>query len=231
MSIWNHIKRDSAGLSLIEVVIASAIILVGVMASYALILGVQKTSSGNSDLLQAQQEARLTMESIARELREASVSRAWTDEDIDFYEPMIMFLSARDENLTFTVNDSGEPDWQKAVLYKLDTYQDRLYRYESDDSYVMSILDADDINQWTVYELIYEVQYSNVPEEVGSNNLVNVSDIDFTWDGDNLEISVRANANRQEYDMYNPNMQSTAESYEYIPEGFIQLNTLVRLRN
>ena len=162
-----HITEDSAGFTLIEVVIASLIITIGVMGSYALFNNVQDTSAGNSAAIQAQQEARLAMERMARELRESSAERIWTHEDIYFYEPMVMFLTPKNDDRTFAVNESGEPEWQQAILYILDMESNSLHKYKSYDSYILSALSADEVNEYEVYEWVYQLKYGDQVESLG----------------------------------------------------------------
>ena len=229
-----HATEDSAGLSLIEVVIASLIVSISVMGSYTLFAGIKDSSVGNSTVMQTQQEARIAVERMARELRESSTDRMWTHEDIDFYEPMIIFLTPRDEDRTFVVDESGDPDWQRAVLYRLDIYLNRVYRYESYEPYIVSTLAADSVNPFEIYELVYEMQWYAQPEELCGNNAVNIVGLDFSRDNDTLFISMRTAPDRGEggEDGSDPYMDTnTAKSYTNVADAYTHLSTTVRLRN
>ena len=235
--------EDSAGLSLVEVVIASLIISISVMGSYALFAGVIDSSAGNSKVLQAQQEARITMERMARELRESSADRVWTREDTYFYEPMVMFLTPRDQARTFVVDEFGDPEWQRVVLYRLDLCLNRIYRHESYEPYIISSLIAiasgnastDETYEW----LAYEVLYCGQTEELGGNGAMGVMRLDFSRDNDKLLISMRAapGSGRSTGDVYDPYMSPTMNTntakqpYTNVADAYIHLSTTVRLRN
>ena len=220
-----HATEDSAGLSLIEVVIASIIISISVMGSYTLFAGIKDSSVGNSAVIQAQQEARFAVERVARELRESSADRVWTHEDINFYEPMIIFLTPRDEYRTFVVDESGDPDWQRVVLYRLDMYLNRVYRYESYEPYIVSALAADSVNLSEIYEWVYEIQSSAQAEELFGNSTVSMVGLNFARDGDRLSISMRAAENRGR------ETRDGSELHTNVATSYIDLHTMVRLRN
>jgi prepilin-type N-terminal cleavage/methylation domain-containing protein len=121
--------RDQRGFTLIELIIAMSIGLIGAMGGYALLANMQGTMSGNSAAVQAQQEARIIVERIARELRESSPDWVWpsnmTYEESDY----IVFLTPRNEDRTFIVDSEGKPQWQRAILYRLDS-DSKLRRYQ-----------------------------------------------------------------------------------------------------
>ena len=229
-----HTAKESAGLSLIEVAIASIIISVSVLGSYTLFAGIKDSSVGNSKVVQSQQEARIAMERMARELRESGADRVWTNGDTYFYEPTVMFLTPRNADKTFVVNESGDPDWQRAVLYRLDMYQYRVYRYESFEPGLVSALSADTVDPFEICERAYELQWCAPAEELCGNDAVTIVGLDFIRDNDRLFISMRAapshgGAVRERYDPYNET--STAKPHTNVADGYIHLQTTVRLRN
>lgn len=132
--------RNSDGISLLEVMIAVAIGLVGVAGSYSLLATMNSTRTENSEVLQAQQEARNIMERMTRELRESSPEVVWPQhhpgmifpdgytEDEETY--WVYFFTPRNRNREFMVNAEGEPSWQRGIEYWLDWNTNILYRYQ-----------------------------------------------------------------------------------------------------
>ncbi len=124
-----NITRNSKGFSLVEVIIAMVIGLIGAMGSYALLASMHGTRAENMAVLQAQQEARNIMERVTRELRESSPEVVWPDwEDWEDSE-WVYFFTPRNANREFMVNPEGEPEWQQAIAYWLDSLNNTLYRY------------------------------------------------------------------------------------------------------
>jgi len=103
--------RNAKGITLIEMMIAVVIALIGAMGGYSLFLGVQGTMWGNEAIVRAQQEARNVGERIARELRESATEVAIVNASdyITFYVP-------RDENKKF-VMERGKVVWKRAIYY------------------------------------------------------------------------------------------------------------------
>ncbi len=131
--------RKSEGITLIEMLIAMSVVLVGVAASYTLLGGIQATQAGNMRLVQAQQEARNIVEHIARELRESSVDYIWIDSTSGKADSII-FHVPRDGDRAFhvyhEVNEEGiplsgygRPVPQSTIAYSLDSSSHYLYRY------------------------------------------------------------------------------------------------------
>ncbi|MFC1717909.1 PilW family protein [Candidatus Poribacteria bacterium] len=126
-----NITRNSKGFSLVEVIIAMVIGLVGAMGSYALLASMHGTRAENMEVLQAQQEARNIMERVTRELRESSPEVVWPEwsewEEWGDSE-WVYFFTPRNANREFMVDPEGEPAWRRAVSYWLDSWDNTLYR-------------------------------------------------------------------------------------------------------
>jgi len=124
--------RSEKGLTLIEVIIAIVITLIGSLAGYAFLASVRGTVAGNSALVQSQQEARITVERMAREIRESTRDKVWPDPLPTGGSHYIIFFTPRDEERSFVVDEVihyGRPEWQRTVAYVLgDNYT--LYRYQ-----------------------------------------------------------------------------------------------------
>ena len=120
--------KNSKGITVIESIVSISISIIAALGGYTLLASVQDTVVGNSEVTQSQQEARAIVERIARELRESSANRVWTNEDLDCSDPMIVFLTPRDGNRRFRVDAFGRPDWQRAIMYRLDPDLNRLIR-------------------------------------------------------------------------------------------------------
>jgi hypothetical protein len=103
--------------------------LIGVAGGYALLANVQGTMSGNSAVTRAQQEARFIVERITRELCESSRDRVWPNPMPYEGSDYIVFLTPRNENRVFMVDNDGNPQWQRAILYRLDS-DSKLRRYQ-----------------------------------------------------------------------------------------------------
>ncbi len=69
--------RSSKGISLMEVMIAIAIGLIGAMGGYALLTSMNSTRVENTAVIVAQGEARNILERMTRELRESSPEVVW----------------------------------------------------------------------------------------------------------------------------------------------------------
>lgn len=122
--------KNPKGFTLMEVVIAMSVGIIGAMGGYALFANIQGTLAGNSAVVQAQQEARFIVERITRELRESNRDQVWPNPMPSGGSDYIAFLTPRDENGTFMVDGSGNPDWQRAILYRLEE-SNSLYRYQA----------------------------------------------------------------------------------------------------
>lgn len=124
-----HRKREE-GFSLSELMIAMAVTLIGFAASYSMFQVGYKYFNLGTDATQAQQKARMALETMIKELQETSAGTVWvTDEAVSF-------ASARNDNnefltITATENpDKEKPYWQKAVVYFRDAESNILFKYE-----------------------------------------------------------------------------------------------------
>ncbi len=132
--------RSSKGMTLVEILVVISLVLIGVLGAYALLANIYITQSHSTKLMQAQQEARNTVEHIVRDLRESSMDQVWIDSTSG--EPdSILFFTPRDKDRAFNINHEvdddgdplpgyGRPAWQRTVAYSLDSYSNYLYRYE-----------------------------------------------------------------------------------------------------
>ena len=159
--------KNPGGFTLVEMLIAMAVILIGVLASYALLASVHGTRIGDVATVQAQQEARNIVEQIARELRESSPDVVWIGGSEQNY---ISFFTPRNANKQFIVNSEGLPNWQRAIGYALDTESNELKRYQLYLTY-----DPD---------LFYDSFYSETISR-------NAEDLTFSIVNDLITISVR----------------------------------------
>ena len=137
----NIIKKTS-GLSLIEMLVAIAVISVGIMASYSLLASLRGTRVGNVAAVLAQQEARNIVERIAREVRESSPEVLWVNVMYEGEASSINFLTPRNAEKQFIVDPEGAPKWQRSVEYMLDPYTNELCRYQYYLTYDPDIYDA-----------------------------------------------------------------------------------------
>ena len=193
--------RNPKGFTLIEVVIALSVGLIGALGGYALLANTQSTIAGNSAAVQAQQDARIIVERMARELRESSPERVWaysSDEGSNW----VYFETPRDENRTFVVDADGKPQWQRGIEYLLgpdwkagegwDQKPTCLHRFE----YYMS---GDQPFQW---------------ETVSRN----VERVRFSRDNDMITISIRT-------------FSDQSESIGHVADTYADVHTTVTLRN
>ena len=114
--------RGSEGFSLVEVIVAVAIGLIGAVGSYALLAGMHGTKTENMAVLQAQEEARNVMERMTKELRESSPEVVWSHYMDDRESEWVYFFTPRNANREFIINAEGEPQWQRAICYWLNTW-------------------------------------------------------------------------------------------------------------
>lgn len=145
-------RKREEGFSLVELMIAMAVMLIGFAASYNLFqLGYKYLNLG-ADVTQARQEIRMAFENMVKELQETSsdtitiptntivIDRTEPEDDIVIESGQaISFASARywdpdkQKNKFSTIAnppDRGKPNWQKAVVYFRDAESNTLYRYE-----------------------------------------------------------------------------------------------------
>ena len=157
--------------SIIEVLIGISVGLIGALAGYALIISMKQYMAGGSEVVRTQQEARVILERITRELRESSPDKVWPDSlrysDSDY----IIFYTPRNDKREFIVGTDGRPRWQRAIRYRLDSVSNRLLRDQ------MYISDATGIPIFSTYH-----------SEVVSKN---VEKLLFRRDKDLVIISIR----------------------------------------
>jgi hypothetical protein len=163
------IVRNSKGMTLIEISIATFLALIGIVGSCSLLSNVHGTLVGGSETVQIQQDARVILENIARELRESDCQLIEPSPLIDSY--YIGFHTPRDSTGTFRVDEAGNPELQRYIQYGLDPESNCLYRYQS-----------------YLYES--ETQYEIVVK--------NVQSVVFNRIGDVITISIRTFADQSD---------------------------------
>lgn len=203
--------RNSDGISLLEVMIAVAIGLIGVAGSYSLLASMNSTRTENMEVLQAQQEARNIMERMTRELRESSPEVVWPQYYPDIVLPegdtedgetsWVYFFTPRNINREFIVNAEGEPSWQRGIEYWLDWNTNILYRFQFYLNFNPAV-DNWDTSDWYTFEEISK----------------NVEKLTFKRENDMFTIHLRTFADSD------GGLGNVARSYA-------DLNTTIKLRN
>ena len=193
--------RNPKGFTLIEMVIALSVGLIGALGGYALLANTQSTIAGNSAAVQAQQDARIIVERMARELRESSPERVWAYSSGEGSN-WVYFETPRDENRIFVVDADGKPQWQRGIEYWLgpdweagENWNQKptcLYRFQ----YYMSG------NQPFQWEIISK----------------NVEQVRFSRDNDMITISIRT-------------FSDQSERIGHVADTYADVYTTVKLRN
>lgn len=172
LKLVNTIK-SSKGISLMEVMIAMAIGLIGAMGGYALLTSMNSTRTENMAVVEAQGEARNILERMTRELRESSPEVVWPQFDTNGTEyNWVYFLTPRNADREFIINTEGEPEWQRGIQYWLNEDSNILYRFQF---YLNFDPDTDDWSNWLQVETISE----------------NVEKLTFSRDDDMFTVNIR----------------------------------------
>ncbi len=165
--------RSSKGISLMEVMIAMAIGLIGVMGGYALLTSMNSTRVENTAVVVAQGEARNILERMTRELRESSPEAVWPRYNTNGEKyNWVYFWTPRNADREFMINTEGEPEWQRGIQYWLNWNSNTLYRrrfYLTFDPY------TNDWSDWFNFEMVSE----------------NVEEMTFSRDDDMFTINIR----------------------------------------
>jgi len=176
--------NENEGVTLVEMLIAVGAIFIASMGAYALYINVHGSQAEGIAATQAQQEARVIIERIAREVRESSSEVIWlgnngTSNHIAFFTP-------RDYDRQFMVDDQGEPAWQSAIAYVLNRSTNELYRHK-----------------------LYLTNNPNIEYDSYDSMLVarNVEDMSFSQSGNLLSISIKT------FTKSNSNINQTARTY------------------
>lgn len=172
LKLVNTIK-SSKGISLMEVMIAMAIGLIGAMGGYALLISMNSTRTENTAVVVAQGEARNILERMTRELRESSPEVVWPQFDTNGTEyNWVYFLTPRNADREFIINTEGEPEWQWGIRYWLNEDSNILYRFQF---YLNFDPDTDDWSNWFQFEAVSE----------------NVEKLTFSRDDDMFTVNIR----------------------------------------
>lgn len=195
------LKREK-GLSLIEVLIAVVLTLIGSLAGYAFLASVRGTVAGNSALVQSQQEARITVERMAREIRESNRDKVWPN---PMYQGThyIIFFTPRDAERSFVVDEVvhyGRPEWHRTIAYALgENYT--LYRYQ-----IYNLPNGPEPDMDRLFR--------SEPEVVSRN----VEHLFFTRTDDLLTISIRMFSDK-------------GDKIGNVASSYADFNTTIKLRN
>jgi type II secretory pathway pseudopilin PulG len=91
MSNSSREQRGEAGFTIVELVVTSAILLLIVSATMAVLIAAQRATGFSSRRGQTQDEVRLAMDRLTKDLRQATrfntdfaAPGSWTDDDLDF---------------------------------------------------------------------------------------------------------------------------------------------------
>ncbi len=163
--------KSAKGFSVIEVFIGISISLIGALAAYVFIISIKQSMAGSSEVTKTQQETRVILERITRELRESSPNEIWPDSMTYSSSDYIVFLTPRNDDREFIVGSDGKPKWQRAIRYRYDQYSKELFR---DQIY---------ISDTTGYPL-WDTYYSEVVSE-------NVEKLLFSRNNDMIVIALR----------------------------------------
>lgn len=166
--------RSETGISLMELMMAMAIASIGLLGSYTFFIGTQNTRAANVELIEAQQEARNILETIARDLRESSPGKVWLSPGVDGWSDYIAFHTPRNANREFVVDDDGQPVWQRGLGYVMDTGSNQFLRQH------MTMAHDPDI------------YYDSYESEILSSNIERIG---FKRKNDMIVISVRTYTN------------------------------------
>jgi prepilin-type N-terminal cleavage/methylation domain-containing protein len=198
------VLRREKGLTLIELLIAIVITLIGSLAGYAFLASVRGTVAGNSAVVESQQEARFTVERMARELRESDRDKVWPNPIPEGGSHYIIFFTPRDENRSFVLDEIvyyGRPEWQRTIAYVLGE-NSTLYRYQIYNS------------PSTRTEPDMESLFRSEPEVVSKN----VERLSFTRDKDLFTISIRTFSDK-------------GDKIGNVAPSYADFNTTIKLRN
>ena len=117
-------RKTEAGHSLIEMIMAMSISLIGLIGGLTLYRSAHHTVNAGRESTEIQARGRKVLELMAMELQESNV------DTIDLSATgAISFASARSGG-TFATEADGSPDWNKAVVYCVDSDSNCLRRYD-----------------------------------------------------------------------------------------------------
>jgi prepilin-type N-terminal cleavage/methylation domain-containing protein len=168
-------KRKENGFTLIEMLLAAAISLIGFSAITAILMLVYKNSHLLETVDQVQQQTNIALEKVVKEFQETAVGNMDPDPSSINSEAnssdIISFPSARDDNGNFLLDGNGKPDWTNAIVYFRDAGSNALYRYR----------DAKD--DWSTNYAV-----SGFNRQVAGRELMAtaVTDVEFWFSGNNL---------------------------------------------
>lgn len=204
-------SENWGGFSLIELLIVIVITSIAILGSYTLIRNIRAEMIEESAAVLNQQRARNALETISRELRESSPQYVWATGAISFFDPIIIFLTPRDQNKKFELDENGKPEWKSAIMYRLNWNSKGLYKYQTYDPAILSWLE-----NGNVLLGFYYILNSSEPSEVMSDVTFDQRGVCFTKNDDIVTISLRVIGNIRDDGTYG---------------SHTDYNTEIRLRN
>ena len=134
MKKLNLQKKKEKGFTLIEVLLAMSISLIGFSSGFVVMMEGYKHLNLGQGAARVQQQAEFAMERMVKELQETAVSTIAPDPGVIDTEEnssdIISFASARDDNNNFLTGGDGMPNWVNAIVYFRDEESNKLYRYK-----------------------------------------------------------------------------------------------------
>jgi prepilin-type N-terminal cleavage/methylation domain-containing protein len=136
MKNFNLQKKKEKGFTLIEVLLAMSISLIGFSSGFVVMMEGYKHLNFGQGAARVQQQAEFAMERMVKELQETAVSTIAPDPSVINAEEnssnIISFASARNDNTNeFETDDNtGMPIWSNAIVYFRDEESNKLYRYK-----------------------------------------------------------------------------------------------------
>ena len=114
--------KSPNGYSLIEVIMAMALSVIGLVGGLTLFQGVNNTLNVVTTTSEMQYGIRKGLETMTQELRRTSVNT------IDISVPCAISFASAEDGTGFALNDDGTPDWKNAVVYFMDEQTNMLCR-------------------------------------------------------------------------------------------------------
>lgn len=179
LNMMNYIKyikrlaKFERGFSVIEVLIASSVEIIAISGMLLFFTSFQKQSIEINQKLMYQQEARLAMKLLARDLRETSI--ATVNSSANF----VSFASLRDSAQNFSLNAEGQALWKKSIFYYIPSGTTILCRHESpklDWTNKSTSSDIPNTPPWEMARGVTSLQVDPIPGDmVTSSNMAKIT--------------------------------------------------------
>ena len=132
--------RSESGHTLVELLIATVVFTIAIMASYSVAIMGQGMMSRSSVMTEVQQEALVATKRIQQRLRESSAEElmVMSSQNWDMFRQgesgqgdVLVFGSPRGEENKFHIaSEQVEPRWKKLMIYYVDSEMNMLREYE-----------------------------------------------------------------------------------------------------